>query len=123
PLFTACVIFAVSLEGMDFTYFSYIAIPYQLLGSVALFSVSTLPLVRVKVFSLLSECSYAIYLTHMVFIGLLDAVLGKFIVLQIASPVIIIAAVFVVFMFGAVISKKLRLDKIYCLLTGLRIKL
>lgn len=122
-LFICCVVLAVLLKNVNFTYFSYVAIPYQLLGCMAVFSLSTLPLVRTKICGYLSECSYAIYLTHMVFIGLLDSILAKTLFLQIMSPLIIIMILFVVFMIGATISKKIKLDKIYCLLTGLRIKL
>ena len=121
-LFAVAACFALRYIDGDFTYFSYVAIPYELLGCLAVFSLSTLPLVRVEFFARLSESTYAIYLIHMVLIGLLDSVFGRHVLLQAVSPVAIVLAVYVVIMIGELISLKLKIEKFYSLVTGLRTK-
>lgn len=120
--FCVVVVLVMKYNHEDFTYFTYIAIPYELLGCLAVFSVSTIPLVRLNVFSRLSESTYAIYLIHMVFIGLLDSVFERHLLLQAVSPVAIVAIAFVTLAIGSVVFEKLKMQNIYCLVTGIRTK-
>ena len=103
-------------------YFSYLAIPFEAIGVLAVFSVSTFQLTDKNIFSELSASSFTIYLIHMIFIGLLDGYLARFVVLRLLSPIIIIVISFGILMLGLFVSKKLKLGKVYCLLTGLRLK-
>lgn len=123
PCFCLVLIIAVFLKSTNFTYFSYLGIPFELLGALTVFSVSTMPLVKWAFFSRLSDCSYAIYLTHMVFVGLLDSLLNKSLFSQIVSPVIIILAVYMLLMVGLFVFNRTKLSKWYCLVTGIRIKI
>ena len=123
PCFGLLLIIAVILRSWNFTYFSYLGIPFELLGALTVFSVSTMPLVKWAFFSRLSDCSYAIYLTHMVFVGLLDSLLNKSLFSQIVSPLIIILAVYMLLMVGLFVFNKAKLSKWYCLVTGIRIKI
>lgn len=121
-LFIACYSLAVAFEGINLDYFSYLAIPYELIGVLALFSVSTFQLSDNKVFSALSESSFTIYLIHLIFIGLLDNILARFVVLSLLAPIVIIVVVFLCLMAGLWLARKVKLDNLYCTLLGVRVK-
>ena len=57
----------------------------------------------------------------MIFIGVLDGYLAKVAILRLLSPFVIIALAFGFLMLGLYISRKIKLEKIYCLITGLRV--
>lgn len=120
--FAICYVTMLVLKDVKLDYFSYLAIPYELMGVMAVFSVSTFNLTDKKIFSYLSSSSFTIYLIHMIFIGLLDGYLAQLRVLRLLSPIIIILPSFLLLMIGFFVSKKIKLEKLYCLLTGLRIK-
>lgn len=123
----AIILFVMALVATmklcdEFSYFIYVSIPYELLGALAVFSVSTLPLVRIGVLARLSESTYAIYLVHMILIGLLDSVFSRALVLQAVSSAAIVAVAGFVLLVGSVVSEKIKLNGFYCLITGLRTK-
>lgn len=121
-LFGVCYVFSLVFSDVELDYFSYLAIPFEAIGVLAGFSASTFNFADNKLFSKLSASSFTIYLLHMIFIGLLDGFLAGFAVLRLLSPLIIIAISFACLMIGFGISKRLKLDRLYCLLTGLRLK-
>ena len=120
-VFVICFVFALVFEDIKLDYFSYLAIPYEVVGILAVFSVSTFVITDKKFFSYLSSSSFTIYLTHMIFIGVLDGYLAKVAILRLLSPFVIIALAFGFLMLGLYISRKIKLEKIYCLITGLRV--
>ena len=119
-LFTISFILLLVFKNVKYDYFSYIAIPYELLGCAAILSLSTLPLTKFSFFGNLSNLSFGIYLIHMIFIGLLDKVVNVSVITGFLAPIIIILASFTVLLAGLLISKKIRLEKIYVILTGVR---
>ncbi len=120
--FGVCFVVSIIFKDVSFTYFSYLAIPFELIGVWAFFSLSTFQLTNIKLFSNLSDASFTIYLVHMIFVGFLDGLLSKFEISRLLSPLVIIAVTFVCLMIGLWVSRKIKLDKVYCLVTGLRIK-
>lgn len=106
--------------NLRFDYFSFVAMPYELAGSVAILSLSTFSLTKYKILRKLSGYAFAIYLIHMVFIGLLDSILAKSIVTMFMAPIIIITIVFLLFYCGEYLSHVLKMDKLYVLLVGKR---
>ena len=119
--FAICYVLALMFEEIRLDYFSYLAIPYEVVGVLAVFAVSTFVITDKKFFSYLSSSSFTIYLIHMIFIGVLDGYLAKVAILRLLSPFVIIALAFGFLMLGLYISRKIKLEKIYCLITGLRV--
>ena len=101
-------------------YFSFLAIPFEILGGLAILGLSTWRLTGCKFFQLLAGASFPIYLLHIVFIGLFDQLLNQFIITRIFSPVIIIMFVFGIIMLFKVLSKILKMEKVFSLVTGMR---
>ena len=122
-VFIICFSVSLVFNDVNLDYFSYLAIPYETIGILAVFSVSTFVLTDKKFFGYLSSSSFTIYLIHMIFVGLLDGYLVKIKVVGLLSPLIIIALTFGIVLLGLYISRKLKLEKIYSLLTGVRIQL
>ena len=109
------------VREIPYHYFSFVAIPYEILGGMAILSLSTYSLTRFSVFNCLSGFSFSIYLFHMILIGLFDRLLGISEITRLLSPMVIIASCFLVFLLAWNLAKGLRLEKIYTLLTGARI--
>ncbi len=114
--FTLLLVF----KDVQYSYFSYIAIPYELIGCMAILSLSTMSLTKFAFFRGLSNISFSIYLLHMPLIGILDVLMNVSEITRLLSPLFIIAVSFAVLFVGQFISKKIRFEKIYILLTGAR---
>ena len=119
-LFVTAFVLLLIFKNVSYGYFSYIAIPYELLGCMAILSMSTLSLTKFQFFKELSNLSFSIYLIHMIFIGLLDQIMNLSNITRLASPLIIIVVSFFFLFVGRFISKKIHLEKNYILLTGAR---
>ena len=119
-LFVIAFVLLLIFRNIRFDYFSYVAIPYELIGGAAILSLSTFSLTKYRVFKKLSNYSFAIFLIHMIFIGLFDSILAKTIVTMFLSPIIIIGIVFVCFWLVEWLSGKAKLGKVYQLLVGIR---
>lgn len=120
--FAVCYFLSLVFEDVKLDYFSFLAIPYELVGVLAVFSISTFQLTDKKFFANLSASSFAIYLIHMIFIGLLDGYLARFVMLKLLSPLIVIVSVHTCLMAGLWLSRRINVDKLYCMFTGVRIK-
>jgi peptidoglycan/LPS O-acetylase OafA/YrhL len=121
-IYAAMLIILVLFNDIEASYFSFVAIPYELCGAIAIFSVSTFDLSHIKIFARIINLSFAIYLLHMIFIGLFDKVLQKFILTQYLSPIIIIIITFVFLISLEKIANKLKIQKLFYTLTGERKK-
>ena len=113
--FTALVLF----PDVPADYFSFVAIPYELLGAAAFFSLSTFVL-KSSVFKLISNYSFSIYLGHMIFVGLFDGVMSHFAATRLLAPTVIIAATAAVLFAASFVAEKIKLGKFLSLLTGIR---
>lgn len=120
-VFLIAFVFLLCFRNVDFDYFSYIAIPYEIVGAFAIFSLSTFSLVKYRWLNKLSTLTFSIYLIHMVFIGLLDQWWGRFEITRLLSPIAIISVCFLLFGIGELLAKKMQMHKIYALLIGLRV--
>ncbi|MBQ9735286.1 MAG: acyltransferase [Clostridia bacterium] len=119
-LFLLTFIGLLLFQNVPFYYFSYFAIPYELLGGWAILSLSTFSLTKISFFARLSGSSFGIYLVHMIFIGLLDRWLGFFEITRLLLPFVIVAVCFLFFLIGRLFSRRIRLEKAYALVTGIR---
>ena len=120
-LFAVALALLLVFREIPYHYFSFVAIPYEILGGMAILSLSTYSLTRFSVFNWLSGFSFSIYLFHMIFIGLFDRLLGISEITRMLSPIVIIASCFLMFLIGWFLFRKLRLEKVYALLTGCRL--
>lgn len=109
----------VASQKIPAGYFSFVAIPYELLGAAAFFSLSTFSLNK-PVFKLLSKYSFSIYLLHMAFVGFFDGLMSHFAVTRLLAPTVIIAATAAVLFAASFVAEKIKLGKFLSLLTGIR---
>ncbi len=118
------LILAVLLLFKDFKtgYFTYFGFIYELLGAMAIFSVSTFDLTRFKFFLAVSNDSFSIYLVHIMFIALLNDFMSKWALTRILMPLGVIVTAMILFEIGKFIAEKIRLAALYRLLTGIRSK-
>ncbi len=120
-IFAVAFIVLMVFSEVRFDYFSYVAIPYELLGGLAVLSISTFKITKFSLFDWLSRFSFSIYLIHMIFVGLLDGLFGKYEATRILFPVCVIAVSFLLLLIGWLFSKKLRIEKTYSIITGGRV--
>lgn len=99
-------------------YFSYVAIPCELLGALAVFSLSTFTLTKLTFFHFISDYSFSIYLFHMIFIGLLDGIMSKIAITRLLSPVVVILCAYCVLFLGRWVFEKVKFGNVYGLLIG-----
>lgn len=113
-------LFVLVFNNIPADYFSYIAIPYELVLTLAIFSLSTFTLSEYRVLKKISDSSFTIYLIHLVFIGLLDGILAHFWITRFFSPIIIIALCFGTLEVVGFVAEKINIYKLYVLITGIR---
>ena len=119
-LFALVFVTLLFFPEIDTYYFSFLAIPYEFLGGLAILGVATWSLVGHRFFQRLSSGTFTIYLIHIVFIGLLDRVLNIFIVTRFFAPICIILITFFVIIFAKKVAKILKIEKIFDLAIGFR---
>ncbi len=119
-LFVATFSLLLVFREVRFDYFSFVAVPFELLGAGATLGLSTFTLTHIPFFKRLSDISFSTYLIHMIFIGLLDEVLAKTAPTRFLSSVIIIAVCFAFFFITQGVAKRLHLHRAYEVLLGVR---
>ena len=119
-LFVIAFVILLIFTNVKSDYFSLVAIPYELLGSLAILSLSTFNLTKYKIFKKLSAYTFCIYLIHMIFIGLLDSFLSMHILLMYFSPLVIMCFAFLVISVVEWFANKMKFRRIFCLAFGIR---
>ena len=119
-LFVLSFVLLLMFKNINYNYFSYVAIPYELIGGTAILSLSTFSLTKHSFFKALSNLSFSIYLLHMPFIGIFDKFLSISAITRLISPLFIIAVSYAVLYLGQIISKAIKLDNLYNKLLGIR---
>ena len=121
PLFL--VLYAViCIFNVKTGYFSYIGLPYQLIGAWAVLSASTYSVFDKNVMHRISNMTFGVYLLHMFMISPVLKICSITTVTKLFTPVAVIVVCLVIFQVGYMISQKLHLDNIYCTITGIRAK-
>ena len=121
-LYAVTLMILVIFDAVEVNYFSFVAIPYELCGALAVFSMSTFDLSRYSFFKRIINLSFSVYLLHMIFIGLFDEILQKFILTQYLSPIIIILITILFLVSAGCIAEKIKLGSLFCVITGDRKK-
>ncbi len=102
-------------------YFSYIGMPYQLVAALAIAGVSTAACLDHKVIHTVSNMTFTIYLVHMPLIGLIDVIFKLNIVTKLLAPLIILLSTVILLYIGYLCARLIKLEKLYGILTGMRI--
>ena len=103
-------------------YFTLYGWAYELVCTLGILSVCTFGFVHNKAILSISRYSYAIYLLHMLFVGILGKVYLMHPVVSIFANTIVLLFTWLVLVVGQWIAQKIRLNKIYGYVIGLRIK-
>ena len=102
-------------------YFSRLAIPTELFGVICIFSISTIKWLNNKYTYSLTELIFAIYLTHF-----LTFPVRKFLIhnlfTEFVNPFIFMGVNCFLLLSGLYISRKINLEKLYCILLGIRME-
>ena len=75
-----------------------------------------------KFFQGLVNSSFAIYLLHMPFIGVFDALLNKWMITRILAPIIIIGISFLAITLCKIVARRIKLGTLFNVIMGLRDK-
>jgi len=103
-------------------YFSYIGLLYQLIGAWAIFSISTLPVFDKSIVHNISNMTFGVYLLHMCVISSVLKVCSLTLITKFFAPAFVVIVCLVIFYVGYIISRKLHIDNLYCMVTGMRLK-
>lgn len=101
-------------------YFSYIGIWLELLGVLAIFGVSTIPVLSNRLFADISNMSFTIYLIHMMVIGVFDSVFNVNVITQILAVFIVICICYVSLSICRWLIKKVKIERLVNPLFGFR---
>lgn len=119
-LFNLILTTLIIFPSVNVHYFTILAILFEILGTLAIMGLSTFDLSKIKIFRVVSNYSFTIYLMHMVIIGTLDGLLAKYVILTLLSPLLIIVICYIVLWLVLFVSKKIKLEKLACLFLGVR---
>lgn len=121
PLFL--VLYAViCIFNVKTGYFSYIGLPYQLIGAWAILSTSTYSIFDKNYMHRISNMTFGVYLLHMFMISLVLKICSFTVITKLFAPVLVVLVCLVIFQVGYMIAQKLHLDNIYCTIFGIRAK-
>lgn len=113
---------AICAFSIQTGYFSYIGMPFQLIGVWFLCGVSTYPTLDNKQVHTMSNMTFGVYLIHMMIIGMTDGIYMINAATKLLSPVFVAAICFVLLYAGYIAAKLIHIDGIYCVVTGVRMK-
>lgn len=116
----AVVVLIVCIFDVKVGYFSYIGIWLELLGTFAIFGMSTIGIFENKLFYDMSNLSFTVYLIHMMVIGIFDKVYNLHFVLQAIAVFIVIGICYGILFVGRWIIRLIKLEKYLYPLFGFR---
>ena len=102
-------------------YFSYVGLPYQLLGATAMAGISTVNVFDKKIIHNISNMTFGVYLLHMPIVGLFDRVYNITAVTKLFAPMIVTVICLIILYVGYWISNSIKLNKLYAIVTGVRL--
>lgn len=101
-------------------YFSYVGWIYEFIGAVAILAVSSFDFLNIKLIRKVSNDSFTVYLIHFMVIGVFDRLYNIALPLQLFANIIVICISFVAIELCMFISKKIKIEKIVCVILGVR---
>lgn len=103
-------------------YFSALGWLYELIAAFSVFGLCSFEFMNNRLVFSISNFSYPIYILHMLFIGVLAKIYNLHLCLLMISNIIVLFAVWGLLCLGLYIAKKIKLDKIYKICIGIRLK-
>lgn len=119
--FIVLLALSVYIEPISAGYFSKLAVLVEVLGSMAILSISSLRLFNNKIVLNISTYVFTIYLTYFLIFPI-KRVLGNTIIFELINPVVILILNYTVLVSGMWLTKKVGLNCMYSLLLGIRQK-
>ena len=110
----------ITLSGYRVGYFSSFGWLYEIISTLSILGLCTFGFMENKLLSGISSYGYAIYLLHMMFIGVLGKVYNQHIVLTAIANIIVCLFICFILYAGNYIATKIKLGKIYGTIIGLR---
>lgn len=117
--FIAAVV-VICLLDIPTGYFSYVGIWLELLGVLAIFGVSTIPVLSNRLFADLSNMSFAVYLIYMMVIGVFDSAYDLNLITQILAVFVVIGISYVALLLCRWLIKTIKIDRVFYPLFGFR---
>jgi len=118
--FSSIATAVIAFTDVEVGYFSALGWLYELLCAWSIFDLCTFDFAYNKVTVSISETSYAIYLIHLMFTGILAKIYGFNAVLSLFANVIVLSFTWGLLILGEVLANKCRLGDVYRLLLGIR---
>lgn len=110
----------ITLTGYKVGYFSPLGWAYELISMLSILGLCTFEFSYNKLSVSISEMSYAIYLSHLMFTGILAKIYGIHIATSLLANVIILVFIWLLLLACKFIAQKIKLGKIYNSIIGLR---
>ncbi len=120
PMFMIISILFI-IEGYVTGYFTVTGLPYQLLGTLAIGSVSTLSFLDSKLVHTLSNLTFGVYLIHVPLIAVINVIFEVSTVTKLLAPAITVVITSLVLYIGYRIAKIIHIDKLYMCVCGVRL--
>lgn len=116
-----CLFFVMLfITKFNIGYFSYIGWIFEIVGTIAIFSISTFSFLNVKLIRKISNESFTIYLIQFMVIGLINDLYNVILPLQIFANVIVVLVSFLAVELCMFIAKKIKIDKLASTVLGVR---
>lgn len=104
------------ITDVNTTYFSFVGWGYELVGAMAIFGAATYPALNNRVFKRVSNCSFSVYLIHLMVISLLNKVCFKlfnlFPPLQLIQNLLVIAVSVLFIELALLLARALKLNRL-----------
>lgn len=118
--FSAVATILITFQGYKVGYFSELGWLYELVSAWSIFGLCTYKITHGKIMTDVSGSSYAIYLLHMMFVGILGKVYQLHFSISLFANIIVIVFVYLLIVVGRSVFYKINLGGVYDLLLGLR---
>lgn len=110
----------ITVTGYKVGYFSPLGWLYELVSALSILGICTYSFTYNKFTVSISEMSYAIYLLHLMFTGVLAKIYGMHVSLSLFANIFVLAVTYFILFLGKVVAEKIKLGKVYALCIGLR---
>lgn len=118
-LYVIVVFFSLLFEPNAGGYFSIFAIPLEITGLLALFSLSTLPVFHQKIIYKISEFTFTVYLIHFLVFPFRRFLISNYF-FQFLNPVVYLLICIGLILIGKYVSKKIKMESLFTTLMGVR---
>lgn len=119
-ILSAIATILISFLGYKVGYFSPLGWLYEIVSVWSILGLCTYSFMYNKVTVSISETSYAIYLLHMAFVGVLGKIFKIHIIFSIPANLIALAFTWLLILGMAFVAQKIKLGKLYSTCLGLR---